>query len=161
MQLSLPPTTVSVSISLGERRSIHSSARPISLGLGVAGAGRSLYSQSTPYPSPPMSSSPPPDSLTPSRHSTQDASQERRHSVNPTASLLPALRHVETSPSLSSIGAGGHTAHDAQMTISSPVRRSPFVAQNTQLNQPQRRTKSHVASACVNCKKAHLACDGM
>jgi hypothetical protein len=26
-------------------------------------------------------------------------------------------------------------------------------------NKPARRTKAHVASACVNCKKAHLSCD--
>jgi hypothetical protein len=25
--------------------------------------------------------------------------------------------------------------------------------------KPARRTKAHVASACVNCKKAHLSCD--
>lgn len=26
-------------------------------------------------------------------------------------------------------------------------------------NKPARRTKAHVASACINCKKAHLSCD--
>jgi hypothetical protein len=29
----------------------------------------------------------------------------------------------------------------------------------TRTTKPARRTKAHVASACVNCKKAHLSCD--
>lgn len=38
--------------------------------------------------------------------------------------------------------------------------RSPFVPQPSfPPPPPPRRPKSHVASACVNCKKAHLACD--
>ena len=31
--------------------------------------------------------------------------------------------------------------------------------QNVQRTRPTRRTKAHVASACVNCKRAHLSCD--
>ncbi|KAL9080380.1 MAG: hypothetical protein Q9157_000836 [Trypethelium eluteriae] len=31
--------------------------------------------------------------------------------------------------------------------------------QNTSKTKPTRRTKAHVASACVNCKRAHLSCD--
>jgi hypothetical protein len=34
------------------------------------------------------------------------------------------------------------------------------VVQATSISPLLRRNKAHVASACVNCKKAHLACDG-
>lgn len=48
---------------------------------------------------------------------------------------------------------GGHHAgpmvQQAAMIAPPPVRPT----------KPARRTKAHVASACVNCKKAHLSCD--
>lgn len=49
--------------------------------------------------------------------------------------------------------AGGHHAgpmvQQATMIAPPPLRPT----------KPARRTKAHVASACVNCKKAHLSCD--
>ncbi|KZM22744.1 uncharacterized protein EKO05_0001515 [Ascochyta rabiei] len=45
-----------------------------------------------------------------------------------------------------------HTGGQAQSaTITAPPPARP--------SKPARRTKAHVASACVNCKKAHLSCD--
>ncbi|KAF2276269.1 uncharacterized protein EI97DRAFT_53904 [Westerdykella ornata] len=34
-----------------------------------------------------------------------------------------------------------------------------IIPQQTIRQKPARRTKAHVASACVNCKRAHLSCD--
>ncbi|KAH8155375.1 uncharacterized protein LAJ45_00385 [Morchella importuna] len=52
-------------------------------------------------------------------------------------------------------------SHLTQISATAPgSQRSPFATQPSFLPpQLPRRTKSHVASACVNCKKAHLACD--
>ncbi|KAH8656764.1 hypothetical protein BGZ61DRAFT_486536 [Ilyonectria robusta] len=42
-----------------------------------------------------------------------------------------------------------------------PVPSRPLVAENQQMTSPksQRKTKGHVASACVPCKRTHLRCD--
>lgn len=42
-----------------------------------------------------------------------------------------------------------------------PVPSRPLVAESQQMTSPksQRKTKGHVASACVPCKRAHLRCD--
>jgi len=49
--------------------------------------------------------------------------------------------------------AGGH--HAGPM-VQQAAMLAPPAARPT---KPARRTKAHVASACVNCKKAHLSCD--
>lgn len=53
------------------------------------------------------------------------------------------------SPYATSSQLGGPKAQQSTM-ISPPAARP---------SKPARRTKAHVASACVNCKKAHLSCD--
>lgn len=40
-----------------------------------------------------------------------------------------------------------------------PTTTSPGSASRNLTQKPTRRTKAHVASACVNCKKKHLGCD--
>lgn len=40
-----------------------------------------------------------------------------------------------------------------------PTSTSPGAATRNLQQKPTRRTKAHVASACVNCKKKHLGCD--
>jgi hypothetical protein len=78
----------------------------------------------------------------PARHSERDAKETVGHSS-------PSTYH------------GGQPPTD-------PVRLVPLysaqqhntVSQTTNIIPPLRRNKAHVASACVNCKKAHLACDG-
>lgn len=55
-------------------------------------------------------------------------------------------------PGVSSYAAAQHTGpmvQQAAMIAPPPARPT----------KPARRTKAHVASACVNCKKAHLSCD--
>lgn len=49
----------------------------------------------------------------------------------------------------------------APSSYTSSVR--PSVVENQPMTSPksQRKTKGHVASACVPCKRAHLRCDGM
>ena len=61
------------------------------------------------------------------------------------------------------------TYHNGQH-ITDPTRLMPLYSTPSHTRTPQtstivpppllRRNKAHVASACVNCKKAHLACDG-
>lgn len=43
--------------------------------------------------------------------------------------------------------------------VSLPPSSSPGIATRSPPQRPTRRTKAHVASACVNCKKKHLGCD--
>jgi hypothetical protein len=52
-------------------------------------------------------------------------------------------------PALGSQGPGSHGQQPSAMIAPPPMRPT----------KPARRTKAHVASACVNCKKAHLSCD--
>ena len=42
-----------------------------------------------------------------------------------------------------------------------PTSQAPQLTRPTSLRttRPTRRTKAHVASACINCKRAHLSCD--
>lgn len=40
-----------------------------------------------------------------------------------------------------------------------PIGQAAIAAAPSRPIKPARRTKAHVASACVNCKKAHLSCD--
>jgi hypothetical protein len=47
-------------------------------------------------------------------------------------------------------------AHYARPMAQQTTMIAPPAARST---KPARRTKAHVASACVNCKKAHLSCD--
>lgn len=63
------------------------------------------------------------------------------HQILPPATRLSRAEHFPVVPaSVPTPALGAHTP---------PSTRTP------------RRTKAHVASACINCRKAHLACDGM
>jgi len=95
---------------------------------------------------------------------------ERRASVDPSQHhQYPAIRrpsereikHMSEHNSLPKFQ-GGPNMND-------PTRLLPIYSPQSQgtVGQPSsngsplvRRNKAHVASACVNCKKAHLACDG-
>ena len=51
----------------------------------------------------------------------------------------------------------GHSASTTSTTHRSPsVQHGPYPSAKV-----PRRTKAHVASACVNCRKAHLSCDSV
>ncbi|KAF1939569.1 hypothetical protein EJ02DRAFT_352111 [Clathrospora elynae] len=46
-----------------------------------------------------------------------------------------------------------------RIQISGPMSQQAIAPPPARSTKPARRTKAHVASACVNCKKAHLSCD--
>ena len=61
------------------------------------------------------------------------------------------------------------TTYRGQQLVNDPARLLPLYStqrpdavpqQQSTISPLLRRNKAHVASACVNCKKAHLACDG-
>lgn len=176
-----PPLVYS---SFGERRSISHDLARFSLDLGPARSGASRSVHTVPYPSPPMSHSPPPlDPLSPKQDARRPSnsialphdiqgipgraqeqlpySHEQQHPQGPvSATVSEGEGFPAPFPSLNN-GENSHP-HLAQISSTPSAQRSPFAAQPSFLPpQLPRRTKSHVASACVNCKKAHLACDGM
>lgn len=176
-----PPLVYS---SFGERRSISHDLARFSLDLGPARPGASRPVHTVPYPSPPMSHSPPPlDPLSPKQDARRPSNSIKLpHDIQVipvrAQEQLPYSHeqhnlHGPVSATVSSEGEGfpapfpslnnGESSHPhlAQISLTSSTQRSPFAAQPSFLPpQLPRRTKSHVASACVNCKKAHLACDG-
>lgn len=57
---------------------------------------------------------------------------------------------------------GGHSAPQSVGSSFAPATSAtspPGVTARSLGQRPTRRTKAHVASACVNCKKKHLGCD--
>lgn len=174
-----PPLVYS---SFGERRSISHDLARFSLDLGPARPGASRPAHTVPYPSPPMSHSPPPlDPLSPKQDARRPSGSitlphEIQGILGRAQEQLPhSHEHLQgpVGATVSSEGEGfpapfpsldnGESSHPhlAQISSTSSSQRSPFAAQPSFLPpQLPRRTKSHVASACVNCKKAHLACDG-
>ena len=175
--------------SFGARRSIsHDLAR---FSLDLAPERRQV--SRVPYPSPPMSHSPPPlNPLVPNDPRIQSANfygsssgssydayryhQEQQpphqqqhhhhhsyysHQQQTPFNTSPSAAESGSLPSALSLFGSGESGSIPAGTGPSPGR-SPFVSQ-TAFAQPAtpRRPKSHVASACVNCKKAHLACDSM
>lgn len=183
------PQPPPVYASFGERRSISHDLARFSLDLGPARSGASRQAHTVPYPSPPMSHSPPPlHPLSPKQgarqrpsnlitipHDTQGmpgraqeqlsySHEQQQHLQGPVSATTSSSADSEKFPApfpAISNGESSHT-HLTQVSSTSSAQRSPFATQSSFLPpQLPRRTKSHVASACVNCKKAHLACDGM
>lgn len=134
-------------------------------------------------PSPPMSESPPPQ---PSSDPSQIAGRRRKRSETPPPTTAPARAsfpaHFEYSPvSTTAHSRGGPLAGDvlAQtipyssslplpvstygsgapmgVIVASPT--DPVYAAGQVSPKAVRKTKAHVASACVNCKRKHLRCD--
>ncbi|RPA89772.1 hypothetical protein L873DRAFT_1639656, partial [Choiromyces venosus 120613-1] len=196
---SSPPRRPQVYPSFGERRSISHDLARFSLDLGPARPGASLAAHTVPYPSPPMSHSPPPlHPLSPKQdarqrpstsisipqdvrglqgraqeqhsyphHDPQHQQQHQHHQqhhqqhqgpVSTTSSSADSEHFPAPFPPMNN-HESSH-AHSSQLPATSPGRRTPFLSPPSFLPpQLPRRTKSHVASACINCKKAHLACD--
>jgi hypothetical protein len=87
----------------------------------------------------------------PSHH--YQAGRSIEHSSYGGGSVPQNYTYAYPSPSTPSyLGAGSHVALQTQ----SGAMIAPSLSRPT---KPARRTKAHVASACVNCKKAHLSCD--
>ena len=162
MLYSALPPPVPASVSFGERRLGQSSlSKQFSLGIGLMTAEQRA-SQRPPYPSPPMTGQSLPDNFLPQRNKLENSSQqERLHNISEnTRHSHQGLAETHPEPLLSLAAEESRKSQAALMTVSSPIGRSPFMVQPPPHSQTQRKTKSHVASACVNCKKAHLACDG-
>jgi hypothetical protein len=81
------------------------------------------------------------------------AGRSMDHASYGSGTVPQSYAYAYPSPSTPSyLGAGPHTGLQAQPgTMIAPPPGRP--------TKPARRTKAHVASACVNCKKAHLSCD--
>jgi hypothetical protein len=172
---------VPTSTGFGARRSISHDLARFSLDL----APDRRPSNKVPYPSPPMSHSPPPlnpqppNELRPQATTTyynshgghmqpsyggysQQYPQEQQHQTQqqptPFSANGPSPGEPENFPAPFPSISNNNERYPAS-DISLPGR-SPFVPQTSfPPPPPPRRPKSHVASACVNCKKAHLACD--
>jgi hypothetical protein len=154
--------------SFGERR-LNSDLARFSLDLNLVGAGPQKTAHSGPYPSPPMSESPRTSgypSLSSAGHpEASDSGREgnsRRQEWDqrqlPRRSIAEA---VSAPPQFPSHHPEAHPTAQGQLPVSMPAQRSPFVAQAAfPPTRAPKRPKAHVLSACVNCKKAHLSCDG-
>ncbi|KAF8243949.1 hypothetical protein K440DRAFT_30226 [Wilcoxina mikolae CBS 423.85] len=168
------PRGLQVPSSFGARRSISHDLARFSLDLAPE---RRRAHNNVPYPSPPMSHSPPPPLNSPSpsdpRHQTS-AFYSSAGQMQPSYSSYPYL-HEQQQPVQFGVNIslpGDPETYPAPFPpinnsndrypppVISPIGRPPFISQTSfPPPMPPRRPKSHVASACVNCKKAHLACD--
>jgi hypothetical protein len=134
-----PPLTPFGHFTIVPNKPESSSSSPSSGPLSLPGV-REMLPQQNRRPTPPADPAYPPPAHEPHAERTPSEAIARHSStspgaiqfVNDPARILP----LHPNPSLKAPSASG--------TIASPLRRN----------------KAHVASACVNCKKAHLACDG-
>lgn len=139
------------------------------------------HPQQSAYPSPPMFYSPPPGG-NPSHHQHDYRSgHQRSNSMRSDESRHPqsqqyvngehyhqyhqkyASTYQTPAPSsgdLRSRAVTHQSEYPFHTSLSSSSATTAAGAGATAAQTPARRTKSHVASACVNCRKAHLACDG-
>ena len=131
------------------------------------------------YPSPPMSSPPSPtrrpsDLTLPPTHSEQF---QPTSTIPPLTSATPAYSTQQTTapattsglakpdvpayhPSASfATGLGSATFGSAASPYVSTSYAQPAVAHQRTRSHDARKAKTHVASACINCKRAHLSCD--
>lgn len=114
------------------------------------------------YPSPPMS-----NASSPSGQSRQlpTAFSTEAESASSTTSDVPMLAAVAAPPATAShfytstISAAGE--HSLQASGAAPVHSQHATTPNRHEATARgvRKSKAHVASACVNCKRAHLSCD--
>jgi hypothetical protein len=169
------PRGLQVPSSFGARRSISHDLARFSLDLAPE---HRRASHKVPYPSPPMSHSPPPPINPPSpsdpRHQTSAFYGSTRQ-IQPSYGSYRYLYEVQQpvqfginisvprDPETYPARINSSSSSDRyRPPVISPTGRPPFISQiSFPPPMPPRRPKSHVASACVNCKKAHLACDSM
>jgi len=159
MLYSALPPPAPATVSFVERRLGQSPQFSLDIGLMTA---EQKATQRLPYPSPPMTGQSLPDNFLPQRNRSEHSSRrERLHNI-PENTKHSHQDSAENNPEplLSLAAEESRKSQAVPMAVSPPIGRSPFIVQPPAHSQTQRKTKSHVASACVNCKKAHLACDG-
>src|SRR5271170_4188533 len=100
-------------------------------------------------------------------HETREArspTEPQRHHHHPSAvkqSPEQGLKDIMEHNSVSTYRGEQHLADPARLLPLYTTQSHATIPQQTSTISPLlRRNKAHVASACVNCKKAHLACDG-
>lgn len=152
-------------ISLKRKLGLHG---PL-LGLGIAELC---------YPSPPVSMPPSPPPTQADSHRTptpgesavapQPTPASTLSSISATASTSPLIGQHEQSATISSahpLSVSSASSASVPLVSSNRPNQAPpaFAAYSTFPARPSRRTgrkaNIHVASACVNCKRAHLSCD--
>ena len=131
------------------------------------------------YPSPPMSSPPSPnrrpsDLTLPSTRSEQIlpvsanpplASSVAEHNSQQTTTPIVSLGFTNPDApayhptALFATGSGTATLGSATGAYPPTSYAQPPTIHQRTISQDARKTKTHVASACVNCKRAHLSCD--
>ncbi|RPA82820.1 hypothetical protein BJ508DRAFT_413981 [Ascobolus immersus RN42] len=153
-------------------------AAPLNLGKERIGLAKTTDNIS-PYPSPPMSeSSGHQERGSPNHHEDERSNQRlslsslpRVHYAEgyrdgPAASVASSHQHPRSSilhpPLIHPTPVSASSIARTQQHIlssSAPVSNSPFSIQQQPVSQaPPKKPKSHVPSACVHCKKAHLGC---
>ncbi|KAF7194152.1 Transcription activator of gluconeogenesis ERT1-2 [Pseudocercospora fuligena] len=164
----------------------HSLLYPGSLKRKVSPLLRPIRYGEVSYPSPPMSNPPSPPRL-PQDQSATFASVSQpltSSSITATSTLMPAVAiatsslgppfyepaaqapgHARSAPSFTTPTSATAitTSSQSQPTSSAPTAWQPS-AENESITRPTssrggRKSKAHVASACINCKRAHLSCD--
>lgn len=132
------------------------------------------------YPSPPMSNSPSPPRLPQDRPVpfTSASQPSTSSSLTATSSLMPAVAIAAASlgapfyePAAQGPGDARSLPHPATAVVTTSQTQSSattVAAWHRQESAPTtgstssrggRKSKAHVASACINCKRAHLSCD--
>ncbi|KAI9794461.1 MAG: hypothetical protein M1816_005531 [Peltula sp. TS41687] len=192
----LPIRLLPIRSTLGKEHLSADLAR-FSLDPSLAGVDLCYHGPPAPYPSPPMSGSPPLSDLPESQHEEhRQARETRRSSRNVRQENVPRTE-TETgqgqrgSPSMQQLQPPWTTSRPPPSSpslfpgLSAPVvlglRNDPRTSQGEHILLPTtpsqtptvhqqrvsprsprtpRPPKTHVASACVNCRTAHLACDG-
>jgi len=96
-------------------------------------------------------------------HEALSTTDPEAHAYSPSAQQRHHERFIKESNehNSSSIARGLQHLQDPTRIVPLYANPPPPIVQTTSIVSPLlRRNKAHVASACVNCKKAHLACDG-
>ena len=191
----LPVRLLPIRSTLGKEHLSADLAR-FSLDPSLAGVDLCHHGPTAPYPSPPMSGSPPLSDLPESqqedhrqarepRRSSGNARQENvprtdpetgQRGSSPTQQRQPPWTTTRPPPSSPSLFQGlsapvvlglrsdprSTQGEHILLPTTSSQQTSTFHQQRVSPRSPRtpRPPKTHVASACVNCRTAHLACDG-
>lgn len=120
------------------------------------------------YPSPPISNATPPQTMQHHHHHHHSRTVQPPSPADSDYGYPKPRTTIDLSGSMPSYIISDQysqpmSLHAAPRPVDTAMQSGSFITstlQNYPPVQSHRRTKSHVASACVNCKKAHLACDG-
>src|SRR5579859_1688428 len=97
-----------------------------------------------------------PDTVpTESETHTYTSSAQERHSQ------MEITENLAANPSSAPHGASAVAEPNRLLPVYTSQSLNGVPSSSSMLSPLLRRNKAHVASACVNCKKAHLACDGL